>query len=802
MRRRLKRPLLMARLHHLLLTAGMLALLAPGVQAQGSHYTGQQPGAAPRERAGEYPDSIYSAAYLLISDSEKLAAKQSYNAALQKGQQAERLLATLVRDYPDWNSNMVRLKRKLLAENMSIYRSKAGKSDVPTSRVPGIPTHAETGLADDPLSNTNYRPARLPNYATTDPKLYHQLATAQEEVRRIAQAYRELNERFLAAQKQLQAEKITREEYKKRYDQLNAALQDERKLIETERKTSNTLYQSLEARLGEMQNRYRAAESSLNESQNRVAELETRLAEVLESLNRVERERDSLLIENEKLRAIVELNSPEKTKALLDQNLTLAEQLKTARERISELEAMQSGASDENAVLAHQLEEARAEAARLRDEMSSIYDENMGFRRRVSELTQQLNNMEAELTSRAEQPAQDPALAQENKLLRAFIEKQRRKLAIQEESRRLLFETYRAMKNADPEVINIIQKMQDEDPEALTEEELKVLEEVRNNSARDNPEATEATRRKLEVDTLVGLANTAFSKGRYISAEQLYLTLYDLQPDNVAGLVNLGTILLYNSKNEEASEYLTRAARLSPKVAITHYLAGISFYRREQMQDAQKMFARAVQLDPGNAEAFFYLANIEGIEGAYDHALKHYAAAVKIRPELADAHYNMARLYAETNRVPEAARSYDRAVRNGSMPDPDFEAYLRQHPDNVKKPGADLVATIKPEDEARRLKPDDPQPPAPQQLPSSPGSDKQAAAFQERVTKITASPVEAVAEPSPAGAGHEWDPALFSTIRMRARSGMVELKVKRPEPRRLRTRGEGSFTPVKAASRP
>ena len=53
MRRRLKRPLLLARLHHLLLTAGMLALLAPGVQAQGSHYTGQQPGAAPRERAGE-----------------------------------------------------------------------------------------------------------------------------------------------------------------------------------------------------------------------------------------------------------------------------------------------------------------------------------------------------------------------------------------------------------------------------------------------------------------------------------------------------------------------------------------------------------------------------------------------------------------------------------------------------------------------------------------------------------------------------------------------------------------------------
>lgn len=732
------------------------------------------------------PKDLFLTAHRLMGEASVLAKKQSYYAAIQRAQEAERILATIVRDFPNWEVRIVRDKRSLLASQLAEYRSHVNRSTIPTNR----PTDAPVSI-NDPGDFTGRQGHSLPNYATADKQLYQRIANLEEELRRVAEAYSKLNTRHKDVLQQLTQAQKEKAIYEERYNKLVEQ-------VAHERVVGNQVIDSLSSRLKDAEAKYQTAQNALRDSEVRVAQLETDLSAMQEALTRVTRERDSLLDENEKLRAVLELNSPEKTKALLDQNLTLAEQLKTARERIKELEAIQSGTNDENAVLARQLDEARAEAGRLRDEMAGIYDENMGFRRRISELTQELNHLEADLAARAEQPTVDPAVLEENALLLSIIERQRRTITMQEESRRLLFETYRALKKDDPEVMAILKRMQEDDFQALTEEELKVLEDVRNGVHRDNPEAEAAARRKLELETLVGLANKAFSKGRYISAEQLYMTLYDRQPDNVAGLVNLGTILLYNNKNEEATQFLMRASRLAPDLAIGHYLAGIAYYRQELMQDAQRMFARALQLDPGNAEAFFYLANIEGLTGDYARALKHYAAAVKIKPELADAHYNMARLYAETGRIPEAARSYDRAMESGSMPDPEFDNYLRHHPDNAKKPGTDLVVAVKPEDEARSLRDVAGMEPAAE--PATPVEPNAEAAFREAVQQ-TAVPVAAAPTPSPAGSGHEYDPALLSTTKVRRGGATHTVRVKKAQPRRVRTRGADDTATVRQADR-
>ena len=773
-------------IQRLLLCAGAIAFLPLALQghmayAQSAGYS---------STAVQDPGDIYAAAFWLIREARILAEKQSYNNALQKGQEAERMLATIVRDYPGWKPNLVADRRKLLAESLAEYRRKAGRTSQITRHQPGLTTSSElprTGQRAYDPQQSDYRPVPLPNYATTDRNLYHALARAQEECRRMAEAYSELNGRFVEIQKKLVAAQMEQKMYKERYEQLTEQ-------IAVERQAGNSVVESLSRRYADMESKYHSSEEALKEARERAKEIETRLAQAQSSLERVTRERDSLLQENEKLRAIVELNSPEKTKALLDQNLTLAEQLKTAQEKIQQLEAMQTGASDENAVLARQLEETRAEAARLRDEMSGIYDENMGYRKRISELTEQLNNLEAELDRHNDQPQVDPALAEENELLRGIIDKQRRTLAMQEESRRLLFETYQALKKDDPQVMRILKKMQDGEAQELTPAERKILEDVRNGITHSQ---SDTVRLNLAVETLADLAGKAFSKGRYISAEQLYLNLYDLMPDNVAGLVNLSTILLYTNKDEEALKYLSRATRLAPNTAICYYLAGVAHYRLEQMPEARKAFSRTVQLDPGNAEAFFYLANIESLAGTFDRALKHFAAAVKIKPELADAHYNMARLYAETSRIPEAARSYDRAIHNGAEPDPDFEGFLRHHPDTSKAPGADLVATIKPEAEAQALRRELPAEERPtgaaQPLPPIVA---QQASFEEALAKI-AIPVQAVQTASPAGVGHETAAELFGETRVYTPKGIRTLRLKRPEPRRLRSRGDEHIDTLK-----
>ncbi len=674
------------------------------------------------------PDELYLTAYRLYRESEQLAAAQSYNAAIRKGQQAEKVLASIVRDHPGWKHNLVSTRRKMLAENLANYRRKAAEAPIPTGNQPGrLLPKGDTPLPNLPIagglaSPGNYRPVELPDYATTDKELYNALARAQDEVRRMAEAYRELDSKVLDLQTQLKTAELKQQQYKERYEKLQEQ-------VATERAAGNQVVDSLSRQLQEMEARYLASEDARKQAEARVGELETQLAETQAELARVTKERDALKAENEQLRAIVELNSPEKTRALLDQNLTLAEQLKQAQARIQELESGIQGSGDQNEVLTRQLDEARGEANRLREEMSGVYDENMGYRRRISELTERLNNIEADLDHQEKQPLVDPALAEENKILREVITKQRRTLSMQEEGRKLLIETYKQIKNQDPAMLLALKKLEDESSLDLTDAERRVMDSVRaalgEEAAQGDAAAAaaglKAVRDGLEVETLANLAAQAFSKGRFTAAEQLYRTLYDAHPDHVAGLVNLGTILLNRNKCAEAADMFARAARLAPDLAITYFLAGISCYRMDQMEEARQMFARTLAIDPGNAEAFFYLANIEGVSGEYDRALKHFAAAVKLKPGLADAHYNMARLYAETQRIPDAARAYDRSIHHGAAPDPAFEEFLRKHPDNAKTPGDDLVEQVKPEDEAAQLRAENPLP-----TPSKAGEDKPA----------------------------------------------------------------------------
>ncbi len=815
--------------HSLLITALMLAGTAADLRAQssvrasGSGSASQGANTRSVQQRGsrelrEDPGQLYLTAYRLCRESENLAARKSYNNALLKGRQAEKVLARIVRDHPDWKPNLVAARRKLLADNMELYRTRSREARVPTGREPGSPIATDVPLDDrvPTMIDSNYRPIELPDYDSTDKRLYNALARAQEECRRMAVAYKELSSKYDEVQKRLNTSEVEGQMYKSRYDALQ-------KQIASEREAGNRVVDSLSRQLADMEAMYQASEQARREAEARVAELEQELTDTREQLARVTQERDALRAENEQLRAIVELNSPEKTKALLDQNLTLAEQLKRAEQHVAELEAQIGSSADQNTVLSRQLDTARAEADRIRDEMSALYEENMGYRRRVSDLTDRLNALEADLNEQAKKPVADPALAEENRLLREVIEKQRRTLSMQNQGLQLLMDTYRKMKEQRPEVVEAMQKLEDESNPGLSDADRRLLEAVK--AGRDGGDAV---REGLQAETLADLAAKAFTKGRFTAAEQMYRTLYDLQPDHVAGLVNLGTILLYRNKCEEAVSYLEKATRLAPDLAIAAFQSGVAYYRLDRMEEARVMFRRTIELDPANAEAFFYLANIEGITNGAETALKYYAAAVKLRPDLGDAHYNMARLYAEMNRIPDAARAYDRAVRNGALPDPEFENYLRSHPDTAKAPGADLVEAVKPEEEAARLREQDPEfsrlleehsrgAETPADSSAEPPADGAATPSEGAESSAEGSAPEGGTPsgdgsgegglssrgyaPSPAGRSHETDPSLFrsktTTIRTKGKRKTIKLRMKLPAPPRLRDSKTGEYIDAK-----
>lgn len=815
---------------------------------------GQQRTAVSTDRFGRTraADDYFYTAFHLEKNAVELAEKANYAAAIRKLNEAEKVYAVIIKDFPNWKPHLVEYARNRVAGRLKTYREKAASAPIPTGRQPGSPIATDVQV-DLPSITPPRKITEGDRYENMDPngismtekEMRYEIARLKEENRRVALKYAELYRAHQDIKQKLITAQKNQQMYQERYETLKKEIASER---EAHREVIDSTFNDLAA----AEERCRIAEKARAEAEARAEELANQLAETKAELERVTRERDELKAENEQLRAIVELNSPEKTKALLDQNLTLAEQLKEAQRRIETLESIKAGTDDQNDVLARQLEDARAEADRLREDISGIYDQNLGYSRRVSELRTQLHDLQAELDRRAAQPAFDPAMAEENQVLKGVINKQLHSLEMQEQGRKLLIETYKQIKNANKDMLEELQRLDEESKLDLTDAERRLLETfAKAPSQQPVTDGSEAVRQSLEIETLATLAQKAFTKGRYTSAEQLYRTLYDSQPDHVPGLVNLGTILLYRNKCDEAVEYFTRAARLAPDLPVSFFLAGISYYRLDKMEQAEEMFTRTLELDPANAEAFFYLANIEGISGRHELALKHFAAAVKLKPTLGDAHYNMARLYAENGRIPDAARAYDRAIHSGAEPDPEFESYLRNHPDNAQMPGVDLVEEIKPEEEAGRLRQDGQAPPPPDTAGATPPEDTAAhpdttppgdapgaaeepaptpepQEGQQEGTSPIAHPeqdtpplpcytpsqqevldgianlakktVKAAPSPSPAGKAHETAPERFSTVRVRTRAGgyshRVKLRMKRPEPQRLRERGK-ELKPVK-----
>lgn len=807
---------------------GIIILTGDLAQAQslsGATRTQNNPNGAQKADPSEY----FLVAFGHCQDAEKAAAEGNYAEAIKKAKQAEYVLAKIVKMFPTWKPDMVRYRREKVAKMLASYQKAAADAPIPTGRQPGkalpavehielpnMPQHRSStaqGQIIDPNS------VEMPNYETTDTELYNTIARLKAECARLSEACAKLEDQNTALRKDLAKAQLEMERYK-------SECEDLRTKMAKERAAGNELVASYAQQLAEKEARLRESEKARAEAEAKVAELQAELLATQKALSEVTAERDALKAENEKLRAIIDLNNPEKTKALLDQNLTLADQLKQARERVAELEAALAGSADENSVLSEQLEEAREAEQELREQLGAVYDENRGYRRRVSELTERLNNLEAAAKAQAEQPTVDPAVIEETEVLKDIIEKQRRTIEMQEEGRKMMLETYKKLKSENDELVVQLERLEEESKLELTEAETRMIEAIRNGEAdvEGADTTTEAARRSVAIEALTQQADNAFNKGRYTAAEQLYRTLYDYQPDHVPCLVNLGTILLYRNKCEEAIEYLVRATRLAPDLPISYFLAGICYYRLNRMEEAEQMFIATIELDPANAEAFFYLGNIEGISGRIELALSHFAAAVKLKPSLADAHYNMSRLYAELGRIPDAIRAYNRAIQAGAEHDEEFYNYLSAHQDKGKQAGEDLVALVQPEDEAKKLSKnpeeatptpdpaaqpaapdpqatDQPQPAdpdqQPEQQPQQLTEEEQAQAAHDAVMAEIErlSTTGAKEAPTPSGAGRDTtvDKSRFGTTTVRVKKGRhtkkIRLRVKRPRAQRIRESG-------------
>lgn len=483
------------------LTCGALPLLA-----QGTYVPGPMP-VSPGMR--QDPTDMYLEALKLVTQSAGLVEKHDYIGAIRLTQQAEDKFGRLVKAYPQWRPNLLQTRRQLNRENLDKWQKLAQQQAAAASSDPGLELERPAAVPKRHRPRPNI--ALPPGYKGVEfpsrpgESLFNAIpapavspGAAPEVVESNYERIRRLLDKTTIENKALiQALKRTRKEQEDILAKLAVASAGEsvyrdellkvKKQMEDERKTSNKLLQTLTRRVEELEQNVTALRQEKAQYLAQIADLQLQLKEHQEKLARVTDEKNALQKDRDQLAALVELNSPDKTKNLLDRNLTLAAQLKDAQDKIAALETARSDSEEQRKANLKALEEAREESADLKQKLIAIRDENIGYRKRITELNTKLINADVELSKLEANPGKSPLLLAENQLLRSTIAKQLRILSVQDQSRSLLISTYKRLHQENPDTAEIAALMDNEEAIKLTPAEKQIVSAIASDNKIDVP---------------------------------------------------------------------------------------------------------------------------------------------------------------------------------------------------------------------------------------------------------------------------------------------------------------------------
>lgn len=125
------------------------------------------------------------------------------------------------------------------------------------------------------------------------------------------------------------------------------------------------------------------------------------------------------------------------------------------------------------------------------------------------------------------------------------------------------------------------------------------------------------------------------------------------EPDGAAEWYERGTELEEDSPEEAIAAY-RRALEIDPGLADAHLNLGRLLHDGEQTAEAEPHYRRALELRPDDAIAAYNLGVALQDLGRLAEAVSAYLATLEIDPSLADAHYNLAGIYEDLGE-PEAA---------------------------------------------------------------------------------------------------------------------------------------------------
>ena len=171
--------------------------------------------------------------------------------------------------------------------------------------------------------------------------------------------------------------------------------------------------------------------------------------------------------------------------------------------------------------------------------------------------------------------------------------------------------------------------------------------------------------------------------GRYEEAEEALLAGLSLEPSRAEAHLTLAKVLVRDLRFQAALHHVDRFAAMVGEERQGfdgRYVRGLALRRLDRASEAEKEFRRAVEIEPGHADALFNLGAVLARRGAHDEAEAFLRKAAALRPDNPDVRYRLAQLLLQAGKRAEGETEMERfeRIRNRAQLDDRVSALKEQ----------------------------------------------------------------------------------------------------------------------------
>jgi Flp pilus assembly protein TadD len=649
---------------------------------------------APLARA-DGPDDQYVSIYSIITQADDFNAKGQIAPAMAKYAEAQSDLKRFQLTYPDWNVKVVKFRLKYLDGKIAQL---SAQSAAAAAAVTNAPPATSTNSAPDTSTNVppaDVAPAAAPTNApppqTAAPvvapaapatssapaisaEAENQIKNLQDQINGI-EADRALLQAKLKEALAAQPTAIDPQELAKAQEQIRD-LQKENDLLKTTLAESKTNIPPAPPVV--------AAVPAPAPVPN---DLAPQLAEANRKLTEFTTANAKLVSENEALQARVQASasSDSTLSALRDENAILKKQM-------TELQAKDNGAS-QISDLNRQLKEAQAQLAASQSDKQVLQAENLALKSQAKQIAQTpapapvpaATSAPVNQTGPASLAVLDSVTASKIAQLEAQRDELQKSLdALTKDvyGRKKGKETAARIDDMTRQMAGLRARIEVFETREVpyTAEELALLsspDTMLSASAHNN---VRKAPRELPASASVMMAEAQryYVAKDFQSAEAKYLDILKLDPKNINTLADLASIQIELGKTAEAEKNLKTALTIETNDDYSLFVLGQLKFHQKSYDEALDALSRAAQLNPQNPKIQNFLGLTLGEKGLRGPAETAFRKAIQFDPGFAEAHLNLAVVYlSQDPPLIELARwHYQKALAAGHPPSPDVEKML------------------------------------------------------------------------------------------------------------------------------